>query len=187
MPGADLGVEAAGANLGVAYDSGVLAGSALGLSADMVGFGSALTLTFSTTGPVGTAALAVSPVGVAAAATTAGHWGNASSAGERLLNYSVKGKDAAASRGIWKITQEGTERAVRHRRFGRFSKSKSDGLWWSRDQAGHGGSKWKVFEETADGLKWRADADEFGDFITGKHKSEVGQLMPWSQLNEIAL
>jgi RHS repeat-associated protein len=95
--------------------------------------------------------------------------------------------EQAAARGLWKITKEGTERAVRHRKFGTFSKSKSDGLWWSRDQAGHGGSKWKVFEETSDGLKWKADADEFGDFITGKHKSEIGQLIPWPQLNAVNL
>ena len=58
---------------------------------------------------------------------------------------------------------------MNHGKFGNFYKSKSDGLWWSRDNAGHGGSVWKVFRETGGGLEWEADADEFGDFITGKH------------------
>src|SRR5262245_22462373 len=49
--------------------------------------------------------------------------------------------------------------------------------------AGHGGSKWKVFEETSGGLKWKADADEFGTFLVGKHKSPVGDLIPWKELN----
>ncbi|MFY0582715.1 hypothetical protein ACN28S_58065 [Cystobacter fuscus] len=62
-------------------------------------------------------------------------------------------------------------------------KSKSDGLWWSADNTGHGGSKWKVFEETGDGLKWKADADEFGDFIRGKHKGPTGKFIPWSELS----
>jgi hypothetical protein len=48
--------------------------------------------------------------------------------------------------------------------------------------SGHGGSKWKVFEETSEGLKWRADADQFGDFILGKHKGPTGQMIPWSEL-----
>ena len=88
-------------------------------------------------------------------------------------------------RGLWQITEEGTSKTMRHRTFGTFHKSKSDGLWRSKDNAGHGGSSWKVFEETADGLKWKADADQFGDFITGKHKSDVGILIPWGKLNGV--
>ncbi len=85
-------------------------------------------------------------------------------------------------RGLWKITKEGTESVAESKRFGKFYKSKSDGLWWSTDKAGHGGSKWKVFEETGDGLKWKADADQFGDFIQGKHKGDTGMFIPWSEL-----
>jgi hypothetical protein len=89
----------------------------------------------------------------------------------------------AGCRGLWKITEEGTERTMRHDRFGKFYKSKSSGLWWSRDRAGHGRSAWKVFDETSDGLRWKADADQFGDFITGKHKGPTGLEIPWSDLN----
>ena len=89
---------------------------------------------------------------------------------------------AGPARGLWSITKEGTVATMRHGRFGTFAKSKSDGLWWSTDKAGHGGSTWKVFEETADGLKWRADADKFGDFITMKHKSDTGMMIPWGEL-----
>lgn len=95
-------------------------------------------------------------------------------------------KAGDTGRGLWKITKEGTAKTMRHKVFGTFHKSKSDGLWWSKDKAGHGGSAWKVFEETADGLKWKADADQFGDFIKGKHKSDVGTLIPWSQLAGVA-
>lgn len=86
------------------------------------------------------------------------------------------------SRRHWRVTKEGTERTVGHGRFGKFSKSKSDGLWWSKDQAGHGGSRWKVYRETDKGLVWQADADEFGDFIDGKHKGDTGLFIPWSDL-----
>ena len=72
-----------------------------------------------------------------------------------------------------------------HNRFGKFYKSKSDGLWWSRDQAGHGGSAWKVFQETGEGLSWIADADEYGDFIVGKYKGETGTFIPWSELRGV--
>lgn len=89
---------------------------------------------------------------------------------------------AAKSTGLWQLTKEGTAKVVQHGKFGKFHKSKSDGLWWSKDTAGHGGSKWKVFTETKDGLKWRADADQFGDFIVGKHKGDTGKFIPWKEL-----
>lgn len=86
-------------------------------------------------------------------------------------------------RNLWKITKEGTSRTLRHGRFGKFHKSKTDGSWWSKDLAGHGGSKWKVFKEEADGLHWRFDADEFGTEIPNKHKSDIGSFIPWKELN----
>jgi RHS repeat-associated protein len=84
-------------------------------------------------------------------------------------------------RGLWRITKEGTEARKFHPTFGTFSKSRSDGLWWTRDRAGHA-STWKVYEETDTGLRWRADADEYGDFLTGKHKGDVGRFIPWKDL-----
>lgn len=88
----------------------------------------------------------------------------------------------AKVRGAWRVTKEATERVVRHRTFGKIYKSKSDGLWWSKDNANHGGSQWKVFRETSDGLEWYRDADQYGDFISGKHKGDVGKYIPWKDL-----
>ncbi len=52
------------------------------------------------------------------------------------------------------------------------------GTWWSPDTAGHGGSAWKVFKEMSNGdLKWVRDADEFGNYIKGKHKGPTGMLI----------
>ncbi|MGC4060018.1 MAG: hypothetical protein QM749_03845 [Aquabacterium sp.] len=90
---------------------------------------------------------------------------------------------ATAQRGLWAITKEGTEQVLQNRQFGKFYKSSSDGLWWSKDLAGHGGSEWKVFQETSKGLEWHRDADKYGDFIVGKHKGDVGRLIPWDKLN----
>jgi len=85
---------------------------------------------------------------------------------------------------IWQITLEGTDRVMMHQqKFGKFYRSISDKLWWSKDLAGHGNSKWKVFKETSAGLEWIADADEFGNFILGKHKGDIGTFIPWKQLN----
>jgi hypothetical protein len=98
---------------------------------------------------------------------------------------SAQAATSKPGRAPWRITKEGTERVVEHPRFGKFYKSKCDGLWWSKDRAGHGSQgrpQWKVFEETADGLEWKADADEFGDFITDKHKGPVGLQVPWSEV-----
>lgn len=93
------------------------------------------------------------------------------------------GKDAAvAERGLWVVTKDGSERIVQHETFGKIFKSKSDGLWWAKDKAGHGESKWKVFRETSKGLEWYRDADKYGDFIVGKHKGDIGKFIPWKEL-----
>ena len=49
--------------------------------------------------------------------------------------------------------------------------------YWLDDLAGHGtkgASRFKVFKKTGKYLDWIADADEYGNFILGKHKSTVG-------------
>jgi len=57
------------------------------------------------------------------------------------------------------------------------------GLWWAKDFAGHGGSAWKVFQETGKGLEWLADADKYGDYLGGKHKGPIGLFIPWKDLH----
>ena len=71
---------------------------------------------------------------------------------------------------------------VTHRKFGKIYRDKNTKLWWSKDITGHAGSKWKVFKETDKGLKWIADADEYGNFIVGKHKGDIGKFIPWPKL-----
>ncbi|MFB5759848.1 RHS repeat-associated core domain-containing protein [Paenibacillus medicaginis] len=51
------------------------------------------------------------------------------------------------------------------------------GYWWAKDTIGHGGSAFKVFEKRGNELHWVADADEYGNFITGKHKSQTGTVI----------
>jgi hypothetical protein len=87
-----------------------------------------------------------------------------------------------AARGLWKLTPEGASKIMEHDTFGTFFKSKSDGLWWAADHAGHGGSAFKVFQESGKGLKWFFDADKFGDQLIGKHKGPVGLVIPWKDL-----
>lgn len=41
---------------------------------------------------------------------------------------------------------------------------------------------WKVYNEMGDGLHHLYDADQFGDFITAKHKGPVGRFIPWRLL-----
>ncbi|MCF6402513.1 DUF6443 domain-containing protein [Chitinophaga filiformis] len=91
---------------------------------------------------------------------------------------------AAEKRGLWALTEKAASVVKQHRNsfFGKFYKSASDGLWWSVDKTGHGKSKFKVFKETAKGLEWIADADEFGDFIIGKHKGDTGKFIEWKDL-----
>lgn len=85
-------------------------------------------------------------------------------------------------RGLWNLTTEGADKVMTHGKFGTFYRSSSDGLWWAADNAGHGGSAFKVFKESGKGLEWYRDADQFGDFIVGKHKGATGQFIPWNQM-----
>ncbi|MGG3023240.1 RHS repeat domain-containing protein, partial [Brevibacillus parabrevis] len=49
--------------------------------------------------------------------------------------------------------------------------------WWSKDLTGHGGSAYKVFEKKGNKLYWKYDADEYGNFILDKHKSQTGTVI----------
>jgi hypothetical protein len=90
---------------------------------------------------------------------------------------------ALLQRKDWEVTKEMTDRVCTHKTFGVFSRHKTTKLWWSKDNAGHGGSVWKVFDEVPKSLEWKADADRYGDFITGKHKGTTGTSILFSQLS----
>jgi hypothetical protein len=64
-------------------------------------------------------------------------------------------------------------------------KSPGSRYWWSVDNAGHGRSAFKVFKESSTGLRWFRDADQFGDFIKGKHKGDIGMFIPWAELRSV--
>ena len=89
---------------------------------------------------------------------------------------------AKNERALWQMTSEGTAKVMQSEQFGKVYKSASDGLWWSKDLAGHGDSAWKVFRETSKGLEWVRDADKYGNFMYGKHKGDVGTFIPWNRL-----
>ncbi len=61
--------------------------------------------------------------------------------------------------------------------FGKHYRFKGDGLYWSDDLAGHGGSAFKVHRLTAKGLEWVYDAGKYGNFISEKHKGDVGRVI----------
>ena len=83
-------------------------------------------------------------------------------------------------RGLWSLTKQGSSKVMKHPIRGLFYKSKSDGLWWVKDQTKHGGSFYKVYKETNKGLEWHKD----GNFIINKHKSDVGIFIPWKELSK---
>jgi RHS repeat-associated protein len=126
--------------------------------------------------------LEIASVPIATTGAVGASVGMAPAAMSAAMAADGSGGTAPKERPRWRPTKERVERVVRHRRFGKFYKNKADGRWWSRDRAGHGGSHWKVFKETDGGLEWISDADEFGDFIGGKHKSDIGISIPWPEL-----
>ena len=85
-------------------------------------------------------------------------------------------------RGLWQLTSEKSDKIATHPTFGVFYRDPSTDFWWVRDLAGHGGSAFKVFEETPRGLQWLKDANQYGDYIEGKHKGSTGLFIPWREL-----
>ena len=49
--------------------------------------------------------------------------------------------------------------------------------YWTKDFSKHGGSAFKVFTKHKNKLYWYRDADKYGNFIVGKHKSNVGMIL----------
>jgi hypothetical protein len=88
-----------------------------------------------------------------------------------------------SGRSPWQLTQDGASAMKRGGPFNTtFYKSSSDRTWWTPDTAGHGGTAFKVYEETKRGLQWIADADQYGNYIVGKWKGDTGYFIPNSNL-----
>jgi len=79
-------------------------------------------------------------------------------------------------RGLWDLTDARTSAKFTCQGH-TYWQHDATGLWWSNDTAGHGGSVFKVYEKFGNRLVWKADADEYGDFIFGKHKGPVGKVI----------
>ena len=110
--------------------------------------------------------------------------GVAPMAGTPPLPGFAKTSNLNTIRGLWNLTKQGSSKVMKHPIRGLFYKSKSDGLWWVKDQTKHGGSFYKVYKETSKGLEWYKDADKYGNFIINKHKSDVGIFIPWKELSK---
>ena len=91
--------------------------------------------------------------------------------------------DCGSGRSLWQLTKDGASAMKRGGPFNTtFYQSSSDGTWWTPDTAGHGGSAFKVYEQTKKGLQWIYDADQYGDYIVGKWKGDTGYFIPNSSL-----
>lgn len=75
-----------------------------------------------------------------------------------------------------------SDKKLRHRNFGNFYRDPETKLWWSKDRAGHGNVKFKVFKARSKGLEWFFDADEMGRQIIGKHKGPIGLFIKFKDL-----
>ena len=82
------------------------------------------------------------------------------------------------------LSKEDISKTYKHDRFGKFYKNKNDKLFYTKDQAKHGGSTWKVYKETGKGLEWVRDLDKNGKLME-KHKGEIGKFIPKGELNGV--
>ena len=82
----------------------------------------------------------------------------------------------------FELDKQDIDRTSRHKTYGKFYRNKNDKLWYSKDNAKHGGSTWKVFQETGKGLEWEKDLDSTGKRMDNKHKSPKGKFIPKKEL-----
>ncbi len=82
----------------------------------------------------------------------------------------------ASTRKLWKISKQYVDRSFVSGNQAYLHDTRTR-LWWSRDTAGHAEVAWKVYDQRGRKLIWRADADEYGDFISDKHKSPIGTVI----------
>ncbi len=75
------------------------------------------------------------------------------------------------------------DKVARSKRFGKMYHDPITDRWWSKDRAGHGGSRYKVFRKVAKGFEWVCDAAADGTEIVGKHKGPVGGFIPNKEVN----
>ena len=87
----------------------------------------------------------------------------------------------------WEVKQPSdADKVMRHDRFGKFyrdpeQKLGNKDIWWTKDNAEHGGSKYKLFVRNGDKLDWVADVDEFGK-VMSKHKGGKGKVIELKDL-----
>ncbi len=93
-----------------------------------------------------------------------------------------KPKDPKAEAKFLELLKISSKREALVQRFGKFYQDPKTNLWWSQDNAVHGGPHYKVFKETAKGFEWIFDADTVGQKIIDKHKGPVGRFIPYSEI-----
>jgi filamentous hemagglutinin len=75
----------------------------------------------------------------------------------------------------------------KHGKFYRDPKTLSENgnrLWWSKDTANHGGTEWKLYEESSTGLTRIKAIDKYGNYMN-RHQGEIGEFIPWKDLRGI--
>ena len=83
----------------------------------------------------------------------------------------------------WQLTAPMTDAKVTKGKH-TYWRHKTAGLWWSKDTAKHAKCAFKVYEMIGGKLKWIADADQSGDFIGKKHKSNKGKTVTFEMDEE---
>jgi len=99
-----------------------------------------------------------------------------------VVSYGSPCPDPDDDKNLFESIKLKSDKKMRHKRFGNFYRDPDTKLWWSKDNANHGGSIFKVFKETAKGLEWTFDADGIGHQIVGKHKGPVGLFISYKEL-----
>lgn len=76
-------------------------------------------------------------------------------------------------------------RILEHSNRRKYYEDPADGTYWSHDDAGHGGSEWKQYRQTAGELEHLACCDHAGNPIP-KHKGPAGERIPLKHLHTIS-
>ena len=99
-----------------------------------------------------------------------------------LTSASKKPDDYKEDNNFFESLKKRADKVCRSLRFGKLYRDSKTKLWWSKDKAHHGGSRYKVFREGSRGFEWEFDGDAMGKIIENKHKGPIGRFIPYKEV-----
>eukprot|EP00467_Chlorarachnion_reptans_P011052 CAMPEP_0114515296 /NCGR_PEP_ID=MMETSP0109-20121206/16654_1 /TAXON_ID=29199 /ORGANISM="Chlorarachnion reptans, Strain CCCM449" /LENGTH=2301 /DNA_ID=CAMNT_0001695479 /DNA_START=286 /DNA_END=7191 /DNA_ORIENTATION=+ len=116
-----------------------------------------------------------------------GRGGGGSASGGGGRGGGSRGGSSGSSR-PWVLTNDGAQKVMEYegrKYYGHRTDKKGNNLWFCKDSGGHANSAYKVFTQRGNQIVLRCSADIHGDFMPGKHESNLGLTIKLSDMKRV--